>query len=57
MTDTTAQTDQHETDAVKAVVAVEHAQNNERPDDFLGLFREDAVWTTGGGKRLYGRTG
>ncbi|GAB2916135.1 SgcJ/EcaC family oxidoreductase [Streptomyces mayteni] len=36
------------------VAAVEHAQNNERPDDFLRLFRADAIWTTGGGKRLFG---
>ena len=44
-----------ELDAILRVVAtVEHAQNNELPDEFLGLFREDAIWTTGGGKRLYG---
>ncbi|TMR04811.1 SgcJ/EcaC family oxidoreductase [Actinomadura soli] len=44
-----------EIDAIKQVVAVvEHAQNNELPDEFLGLFRPDAIWTTGGGKRLFG---
>ncbi|WP_069166250.1 SgcJ/EcaC family oxidoreductase [Nocardia altamirensis] len=34
---------------------VEHAQNNELIDEFLALFRADAIWTTGGGKRLFGR--
>ena len=24
-------------------------------DEFVGLFRSDAIWTTGGGKRLTGR--
>ncbi|PRY01962.1 uncharacterized protein (TIGR02246 family) [Allonocardiopsis opalescens] len=42
-------------EAIKQVVAtVEHAQNNELPDEFLALFRADAVWTTGGGRRLFG---
>ncbi|SDK35409.1 SgcJ/EcaC family oxidoreductase [Nonomuraea jiangxiensis] len=42
-------------DAIRQVIAtVEHAQNNELPDEFLGLFRADAIWTTGGGKRLFG---
>lgn len=42
-------------EAIKQLVAtVEHAQNNELPDEFLTLFRADAIWTTGGGKRLYG---
>ncbi|RZT12709.1 uncharacterized protein (TIGR02246 family) [Kribbella sp. VKM Ac-2569] len=41
--------------AIEQVIAVvEHAQNNELPDEFLGLFRTDAIWTTGGGKRLFG---
>ncbi|MCG5218046.1 SgcJ/EcaC family oxidoreductase [Streptosporangium sp. KLBMP 9127] len=39
----------------QVVAAVEHAQNNELPDEFVGLFRADAIWTTGGGKRLFGR--
>ncbi len=44
-----------EIDAIKQLVAtVEHAQNNELPDKFLKLFRADAIWTTGGGKRLFG---
>jgi uncharacterized protein (TIGR02246 family) len=44
-----------EIDAIKQLVAtVEHAQNNELPDEFLQLFRADAIWTTGGGKRLFG---
>ena len=44
-----------ELDAIRRVVeTVEHAQNNELPDEFLALFRHDAIWTTGGGKRLYG---
>ncbi len=29
------------------LATVEHAQNNELPDEFLALFRDDAVWTTG----------
>ncbi|GAB3477015.1 SgcJ/EcaC family oxidoreductase [Nocardiopsis coralliicola] len=37
------------------VAAVERAQNSERPDDFIALFRADAVWTTGGGRLLVGR--
>jgi uncharacterized protein (TIGR02246 family) len=41
--------------AIEQVISVvEHAQNNELPDEFLGLFRADAIWTTGGGKRLFG---
>jgi uncharacterized protein (TIGR02246 family) len=49
------QTEQADVEAIKQVVAtVEHAQRNELPDEFLGLFRADAIWTTGGGKRLFG---
>ncbi|WP_412516249.1 SgcJ/EcaC family oxidoreductase [Actinomadura madurae] len=45
-----------EIEAIEQVVAtVEHSQNNELPDEFAALFRADAIWTTGGGKRLYGR--
>ncbi|GAB3769019.1 SgcJ/EcaC family oxidoreductase [Microlunatus parietis] len=41
--------------AIKDVIAtVEHAQNNELPEPFLALFRPDAIWTTGGGRRLFG---
>ncbi|MDA0563384.1 SgcJ/EcaC family oxidoreductase [Streptomonospora sp. S1-112] len=39
----------------EVVAAVEHAQNNELPEEFIGLFRADAVWTTGHGKLLVGR--
>jgi uncharacterized protein (TIGR02246 family) len=54
-TDTDARTREAEIEAIMHVVAqVEDAQNNERPDAFLRLFRSDAIWTTGGGKRLYG---
>lgn len=43
-------------EAIRQVVAaVEHAQQNELTEEFLRLFREDAIWTTGGGKRLFGR--
>ncbi|GAA3382068.1 SgcJ/EcaC family oxidoreductase [Cryptosporangium minutisporangium] len=42
-------------EAIQQLIAtVEHAQNNELPDEFLALFRSDAIWTTGGGKRLFG---
>ncbi|MBF6301434.1 SgcJ/EcaC family oxidoreductase [Nocardia amamiensis] len=45
-----------ETEAIRAVVAaVEHAQRNELVDEFVALFREDAIWTTGHGMRLFGR--
>lgn len=37
------------------VATLEHAQRNELVDDFVGLFREDAVWTTAHGHRLTGR--
>ncbi|MFG1606703.1 SgcJ/EcaC family oxidoreductase [Actinoplanes sp. NPDC049265] len=37
------------------VAAVERSQNEERPDEFVALFRADAIWTTGHGRRLYGR--
>ena len=41
--------------AIEQVVAtVEHATQNELVEEFLGLFRPDAIWTTGGGKRLFG---
>ncbi|WP_329109241.1 SgcJ/EcaC family oxidoreductase [Micromonospora sp. NBC_01699] len=45
-----------EIEAIRRVVAtIEHSQNNELPDEFVGLFRADAIWTTGGGKLLIGR--
>ncbi|WP_425247446.1 SgcJ/EcaC family oxidoreductase [Streptomyces sp. NEAU-NA10] len=43
-------------EAIRAVVAtLEHSQRNELPDEFVNLFREDALWTTGHGRRLYDR--
>lgn len=54
-TDMDTRTRQAEISAIEGVVAqVEEAQNNELPEMFLGLFRTDAIWTTGSGKRLYG---
>ncbi|HCT81595.1 MAG TPA: DUF4440 domain-containing protein [Micromonosporaceae bacterium] len=45
-----------EIEAIKQVVAtIEHAQQNELPDEFVSLFRHDAIWTTAHGKRLFGR--
>ncbi|MEU4842637.1 SgcJ/EcaC family oxidoreductase [Nocardia testacea] len=45
-----------ETAALHAVVAaVARAQRDEDVEGFAALFREDAIWTTGHGKRLYGR--
>lgn len=42
-------------EAIEQVVAtVEHATQNELVEEFLGLFRPDAIWTTGGGHRLFG---
>jgi uncharacterized protein (TIGR02246 family) len=45
-----------EIEAIKQVVAtVQHATQHELVDEFVDLFRADAIWTTGGGKRLFGR--
>jgi uncharacterized protein (TIGR02246 family) len=45
-----------ELEAIQALVAtVERVQRQELVDEFVSLFRADAIWTTGGGKRLYGR--
>ena len=45
-----------EISAITQVVAtVEHTQRNELVEEFVSLFREDAIWTTGGGKLLIGR--
>ncbi|MGW5923775.1 SgcJ/EcaC family oxidoreductase [Nocardia fluminea] len=42
--------------AIRAVVdTIAHAQANELAEDFVAVFREDAIWTTGHGKRLFGR--
>ena len=37
------------------VATVERVQREELVDDFVALFRADAIWTTGHGKRLFGR--
>lgn len=39
----------------KLVATVQHAQQNELAEEFINLFREDAIWTTAHGKRLTGR--
>ncbi|MFE6163952.1 SgcJ/EcaC family oxidoreductase, partial [Streptomyces sp. NPDC056486] len=50
------QVQEAETVAIKKVIAaLEHSQQNELPDEFVSLFRSDAIWTTGHGKRLTGR--
>ena len=42
--------------AITDVVAtIEHAQQHELTEEFIGLFRADAIWTTAGGRRLFGR--
>ena len=42
--------------AVVALVArVQEAQQTEDVEGFIALFRKDALWVTGHGKRLYGR--
>ena len=47
--------DKADLDAVTGIVArIRNATQNELVDDFLALFRPDAIWTTGGGKRLIG---
>ena len=47
---------QADLDEIHQVVAtLEHAQQNELVDEFVGLFRADAIWTTGAGRRLTGR--
>ena len=58
MHETAIETDTREADIVaihEVVAAVRHATQNELVDEFLDLFRDDAIWTTGGGKRLLGR--
>jgi len=57
MTTTTIERDTRAADieAIHQVVsAVQHATQNELVDEFLALFRPDAIWTTGGGKLLLG---
>ncbi|MFI6576097.1 SgcJ/EcaC family oxidoreductase [Nocardiopsis sp. NPDC050513] len=56
MNDTHDQDLRPETEAIAAVVAeVERAQREEDVDAFVALFREDAIWTTAHGRRLFGR--
>ncbi|WP_435975393.1 SgcJ/EcaC family oxidoreductase [Streptomyces sp. Qhu_M48] len=38
----------------RLVATVEHAQQNKDPEEFLGLFHPDAIWTTAHGKVLIG---
>jgi uncharacterized protein (TIGR02246 family) len=55
-TNTDEQTRAAEIEPIEQVIAtLEQAQQNELPDEFVGLFRPDGIWTTGGGKRLIGR--
>ncbi|WP_017537907.1 SgcJ/EcaC family oxidoreductase [Nocardiopsis halophila] len=52
---TSPETNAADVEAIGKVVAdVEHAQRNELPEAFIGLFRADAVWTTAQGVRLNG---
>ena len=45
-----------ELDAIRELVGtLAHAQRNEQVDELVALFRSDAIWTTGHGRRLYGR--
>jgi uncharacterized protein (TIGR02246 family) len=45
-----------EVEALHALVAtVDRVQRDEAVDEFVGLFRADAIWTTGHGRRLFGR--
>jgi uncharacterized protein (TIGR02246 family) len=37
------------------VATIERVQRHELVDEFVSLFRADAIWTTGHGKRLFGR--
>ncbi len=49
-------THQSDIEAIHQVVStVQHATQHEQVDEFVALFRPDAIWTTGGGKRLLGR--
>ncbi|MEU9372794.1 SgcJ/EcaC family oxidoreductase [Streptomyces sp. NPDC048255] len=42
-------------EAIRQLVAtVEHSQQNKDPEEFLGLFHPDAIWTTAHGKVLIG---
>jgi uncharacterized protein (TIGR02246 family) len=55
-TEVGSQTREADIEAIKQVVAtVQHATQNELVEEFVDLFRADAIWTTGGGQRLFGR--
>ena len=57
MSATTIEQETREADleAIHEVVStVQHTTQNDLVDEFLALFRPDAIWTTGGGKRLLG---
>ena len=42
--------------AIRDLVAtVERVQQHELVEEFVALFRSDAIWTTGAGKQLLGR--
>ncbi|WP_228000733.1 SgcJ/EcaC family oxidoreductase [Nocardia australiensis] len=43
-------------EALEQIAAtIEHSQMNELAEEFIGLFRHDAIWTTGGGRNLLSR--
>jgi uncharacterized protein (TIGR02246 family) len=42
-------------DIERVVTKIEHAQRHELVDDFVALFRHDAIWTTSHGRLLTGR--
>ncbi|MGY1836333.1 SgcJ/EcaC family oxidoreductase [Blastococcus sp. SYSU DS0510] len=45
-----------ELEAIRDLVATaQRLQEQELVDEFVSLFRADAIWTTGHGKRLFGR--
>ena len=57
MTATAINRETHEADLddIRQVVSsVRHATQHERVEEFLALFRPDAIWTTGGGNQLLG---
>ena len=55
MSTTERATREDDLEAIREVVAtVRHATQHELVEEFLTLFRADAIWTTGGGKRLFG---
>lgn len=52
-TESTSQT--ADLEAISQLIAtVEHSQRNKDPEEFLGLFHPDAIWTTAHGKVLIG---